>query len=125
MREVFPLLVCELTSVWFFSRFFPRDEAFNWADFFAFPPVQFAMPGLVESHDGVAFPLGCDARDELVGTEGSVTENHVSFVDVFQEAWCDPGVVLLEAAGLESFDPAVAEVDHADDAHDGKSAALF
>ena len=33
--------------------------------------------------------------------------------------------MLAEATGLEAFDSSVAEVDHADDAHDGEAAAFF
>ena len=79
----------------------------------------------MEAHNDVAFSLGGDSRDELVGTEGPVAEGDVPFVDVFQEARSNAGVVLSKATGFKSFDPAMTEVDHSDDAHDGEAASFF
>ena len=120
-----PLLGGEFTGSGLARRFTPGDEAFYGSDFFALAPIKFAVAGLVQAHEGVAFSLGHDPANVFVGAEGPVTEYEVSFVDVFEEARGDAGIVLLEAAGFKSFDPAVAEVDHSDDAHDWKAAAFF
>ena len=83
------------------------------------------MPGLVQSHDGVAFSFGDDTGDKFVRTKGPVTQDNVAFIDVFEKAGGDAGVVFSKAAGLESFDTTVAEVHHSNDAHDGEAAAFF
>ena len=120
-----PLFVGEFAGLWLFDGLFPGHEAFDGADFFSSAPVEFAMPGLVEAHDDVAFFPGGDSRDIFVGAEGAVAKDDVAFIDVFEQARGHPGVVLLEAACFKSFDASVAEVDHADDAHDGEAAADF
>ena len=123
--KVLPLSVGEFAGFWFSGGLLPGDEALDGADFFSSAPVEFTMPGLVKTHHNVAFALGGDPRDVFIGAEGAVAEVDVALVDVFEQARGHPSVVFLEAAGFESFDSSMAEIDHADDAHDGEATADF
>jgi len=125
LRQGIPLVFAEPTASGLSCWFLPGDKPLNGADFFATTPVQFAMPRLVQSHEDMASALVDDAHDEFVGAEGTVAEQEVAPVDVCEEFGSHAGIVFGGAAGLESFDPAVAEVDHANESHDRKSAAFL
>ncbi|MDA8976487.1 hypothetical protein N9F73_00775 [bacterium] len=101
------------------------NETFNGADFLPFTPVEFAMARLVQSHQDVTFALAQNAGDELVGTEGSITEDEVVCVNVFEKARSDRGVVLASRASLETFDATVAEIGDAHHSHEWMTTAFF
>ena len=123
--QCFPFFGGEVTSCGLADWLGPGDESFVGADLFSFAPVEFAVAGLVQSHDDVALFFGDDAGDELVRAKGPVAQDDVTFIDVFEKARGDAGIVFSKAAGLESFDTTVTEVHHANDAHDGKATAFF
>ena len=81
--EIGPLLRGELASGGLLCGFFPGDESFVGADLFSFAPVEFAMTGLVKAHDDVSLFFENDTGDEFVGTEGTISEDEVAWVDVF------------------------------------------
>ena len=122
-RKPLPLRLIQVASGRGIARPLPGNETFDGADFPAFAPIELSVAGLVKTHDDVALTLRDDSGNELERAEGAVAQNDLSGIAVFEKAGGYARVVLPEAACLETLHSAVTEVDHADDAHDGKPAA--
>ena len=79
----------------------------------------------MKTHDDMSLPLGDNADNEFERTEGTVAKDDIFLLHVFEKLGRDPSIVFPEATGFKSFHAAVAEIDHANDAHDRKAAARF
>lgn len=88
----------------------PGDDPLVPADLFALPPVERAMPGLMQPHQHVRTP-GTGEGDQLIAAVGPVGEKQIPFFNKIEQVMGDRGVVGSLLGHHEALPAAVGEVD--------------